>query len=341
MKAAIVNPYLDTMGGGEKYTLSFAKVLKDNGYDVFVQWNEKNILKRLEKRFNLDLNGIQVIKNVSRGDGYDICFWVSDGSIPLLKAGNNILHFQVPFKNVGGDSLFNKMKLFRINKIVCNSNFTRKVIDKEYGVSSTVIYPPVSVKEIVPKKKLKKILYVGRFSILKQNKNQDFLIKVFKKLSKKILVGWRFSLVGGVEVGVGNYINKLEKLSKGLNVNINKSPDFKVLVKEYGESRIFWSAAGFGVDDEKNPESMEHFGITLVEAMSAGCVPIVYNGGGYREIIKHKENGFLWEKESDLVKYTELVISDKSILDTVSKNAIKSAQKYSYDEFQKKVLEIC
>ena len=134
MRAAIYNPYLDTLGGGERYSMAFATVLAKKGYRVDVEWKSKAIKGKLEERFGLKLEGINIVKDVKRGDGYDICFWVSDGSIPLLRARKNFLHFQFPFQNVNGKTLLNKMKLFRINKFICNSFFTKGYIDKEYGV---------------------------------------------------------------------------------------------------------------------------------------------------------------------------------------------------------------
>ena len=165
MKAAIYNPYLDTLGGGERYTLTFAKVLSDNGWEVDLEWKDTGIKKSLEDRFGMDLTLINIVKDVKRGDGYDLCFWVSDGSIPALKARRNILHFQVPFQNLNGRSLLNKMKLFRVDKIICNSEFTRKVIDAEYGVESVVVYPPVDVEHIKSKRKENLILFSMYFLV--------------------------------------------------------------------------------------------------------------------------------------------------------------------------------
>src|SRR3989344_233683 len=140
MKAAIYNPYLDTLGGGERYTVGVIQSFIAKGYKVYVEWQDKAIIEKLEKRFGVSLNGTSVVDNIERGDGYDLCFWISDGSIPTLKARKNILHFQVPFHHTGGNNLLNKMKLFRVDKIVCNSQFTKKFIDREYGVESIVIY---------------------------------------------------------------------------------------------------------------------------------------------------------------------------------------------------------
>jgi len=151
-KAAVINPYLDTLGGGERYSLAFVDALSQNGDQVDVQWKNGKIKNLLEERFGKKLNeNISFVSDARRGDGYDICFWVSDGSIPTLRARKNFLHFQVPFHNLGGNSLLNKMKLFRIGNIICNSDFTKKVIDREYGVESNVLYPPVPASSIKSK----------------------------------------------------------------------------------------------------------------------------------------------------------------------------------------------
>ena len=87
------------------------------------------------------------------------------------------------------------------------------------------------------------------------------------------------------------YVDRLNKKAKGFNVFIHPNLPFKDLKKMYGQSSIYWHAAGYG---ETDPTKMEHFGITTVEAMAGGCVPIVINLGGQKEIVKQTENGYLW-----------------------------------------------
>ncbi len=340
MRAAIFNPYLDTLGGGERYSLSFAKVLADTGHEIDVQWEDSNIKKRLERRFGMKLTDINIVPDVKRGDGYDLCFWVSDGSIPTLRARKNFLHFQVPFHRVGGNSLLNKMKLFRIDKIICNSLFTKKFIDQEYGVESIVIYPPVDIEHIRPKRKENLILSVGRFSQLKQSKNQDILVKAFKKMVDKGLVGWRLVVAGGVEVGVGDFLDKLEKVSEGYPIEITESPDFRTLKELYGKARIFWSASGFGENEEKNPEKVEHFGISVVEGMSAGAVPVVFAAGGHREIIKDSANGFVWARVSEMILKTKSLIDDPKTLRKMALSARRDSEAFSLARFEKEVRQL-
>lgn len=340
MRAAIHNPYLDTLGGGERYTLLAALSFQKLGYRVDIEWPDESIREHLEKRFGMDLAEINFVKDINRGDGYDLCFWVSDGSVPNLLARKNLLHFQVPFQNVEGKTLINKMKLFRINEIICNSYFTKRFIDTEYGVESIVIYPPVDVEKIKVKKKENLIIYVGRFSELVQSKNQDVLITAFKKIYDAGFRDWKLILAGGVEIGVGNFLKRLKKLKEGYPIEILESPDFNQLKDIYGRARIFWSAVGYGVNDLKNPEKVEHFGISLVESMAAGAVPIVYKAGGYKEIVKEGENGFFWERPSQLIALSKKIIENKKMERELSLKSRETSQVFSNERFQEQISKV-
>jgi glycosyltransferase involved in cell wall biosynthesis len=340
MKATIYNPYLDTLGGGERYTMAVASALTENGWEVDIEWKDQEIKKSLEERFGINLAQINFIPDIKRGENYDLCFWVSDGSIPTLRSRKNILHFQVPFHGVNGKSLLNKMKLFRIGKIICNSNFTKKVIDQEYGVDSLVIYPPVDTKKIKSKRKENIILTIGRFSQLKQAKRQDILIEAFKKLYDAGYTDWSFVLAGGVEVGADEYVKELGKKVGKYPITIIKSPPYTDLINLYGRAKIFWSAAGYGINEQKEPEKTEHFGISAVEAMAAGAIPLLFEAGGHKEIINDGKNGFLWNKVSELIAKSKKVINNHSIWASISESAKLSSQQYGYEKFKKEMSQI-
>jgi glycosyltransferase involved in cell wall biosynthesis len=336
MKAAIFDPYLDTLGGGERYCMAFAEVLVKKGWEVDVEWKEASIKEEFKKRFGSDLTGINFVNDVKKGSGYDLCFWVSDGSIPLLHSRKNILLFQIPFHDVDGRTLFNKMKLFRINYSICYSKFVKKIIDKEYGIESRVICPPVETLKIKPKRKENIIAYVGRFSQLKQSKGQDFLIKAFKKFEKEY-PDWKLILAGGSEVGAGDYINKLKKDSENHNIEIIESPDFNTLLSIYDKAKIFWCAAGFGVNEKINPEKTEHFGMTTVEAMAGGAVPLVFGAGGQKEIVEDGINGFHWSSTNELLNKTAALIKNKGSLRVFSAKARQRSAVFGYEIFEKEI----
>ncbi len=341
MKAAIYNPYLDTLGGGEKYTITFTKVLAEAGYDVDIEWSNKDILDKLSNRFGLKIpKNIKVADCINRGENYDLCFWVSDGSVPTLRSYKNFIHFQVPFKNVNGKSLLNKMKLFRVNKIICNSSFTKEVIDAEFGVNSEVLYPPIDTSSFKSKRKENIIIYVGRFSNLLQSKGQEILIQEFKKLYDGGLKNWCLILAGGSEVGSDKIISLLNDLKDGYPIEIVKSPTFDYLKSLYGKAKIFWSTSGFGVDPKTEPQKVEHFGMTVVEAMSAGAVPIIVGIGGHKEIIDDEINGYLWQNIDELDEITKRIINTKGLISKVSAKASISSKKFDYEQFKKQVLQI-
>lgn len=340
MHAAIYNPYLDTGGGGERYMLTFANTLKKAGWQVDLEWKDAKILPWLEERLGLHLKGVNVVSDIGKGKGYDLIFWLSDGSIPLLFANRNFLHFQTPFHNVGGKSLFNKLKFARINKIICNSGFTKNVIDREYGINSTVLYPPVNITTDKNEKKENMILFVGRYSQLQQAKGQDVLVDTFINMCKKGLSGWKLVLIGGSNVGVGNYVKNLKNKAKGFPIQILENLPYKSVVDYYARAKLFWSASGFGVDEEVAPEKVEHFGITVVEAMAARCVPLVLAKGGHKEIIKNQTDGVLWNTTEELIFQTLALSEDERRREEIGKKASEKAEKFSEDQFESKILQL-
>ena len=58
----------------------------------------------------------------------------------------------------------------------------------------------------------------------------------------------------------------LHPASETNNVYIHENCPFEELIKLYEKAKIFWHGAGFGENENLNPEKMEHFGITTVSA---------------------------------------------------------------------------
>jgi glycosyltransferase involved in cell wall biosynthesis len=344
MKAGIYNPYLDTLGGGERYCLTLAEWLIENNWKVDIFWKDKLIKGKVKERFNFDLEKVNfvpreksLLKRFNKERLYDLLFFFSDGSVPLMFAKKNILHFQIPFTNIGGRKWLNKIKLKKINFIVCNSFFTKKFIDQEFGINSLVVYPPVDVEQFKPKAKENIILAVGRFSQLMQAKRQDVLIHEFKRMAKtnisEYLKGWRLVLAGGTDVGGKEYFNKLKKEAEGCPIEFLENPSFNTLRDLYGRAKIFWSASGFGIDEEREPERVEHFGISTVEAMATGCVPLIVNKGGHKEIIEDKISGFLWNDETELLGTTLQLIKEENFRKEMAARAIERSKIFSKNKF--------
>lgn len=354
MKIGLFDPYLDTLGGGERYTLTLAAYLLSQNHQVEIFWSDQSIIKNAQNRFNLKLSEVKInselytlftyrqklFEKFIKTRSYDVIFHLSDGSLPFLFAKKNIVHFQVPFQKVNGRSLSNKIKLQLIHHLVCNSKFTKTFIDQEFGVNSQVIYPPIDIKEFSGAAKKNLILSVGRFDPSLHSKKQEIMIEVFRQMLNKGLTGWELVLIGGLLPDQNEYFNQLKQISQGLPITLLPNLAFSTLKKFYSQAKIYWHAAGYGVDENLHPEKVEHFGITTIEAMAAGCVPLVCQKGGQKEIVDHSLNGFLWTEKEDLVKYTQAIIKNDFLRKKISSEAIKKSQEFSQEKFCQKFQQL-
>lgn len=352
-RAGIFDPYLDTVGGGERYAMTIAEALLKKGWKVDVFWQDEKTKDTLIKKFALDIERVNFVFYSPRVNNiykrwkfernYDLLFYFSDGSIPFMFGKKNLLHFQVPFHNVDGKKISNRLKMKLIGNFVCNSLFTKNIVEKEYGITGDVWYPPISVQEFIPApKKGNNILAVGRFEKSLTEKRQDILIETFKKMVKKGLSDWKLTVAGGCSTNEdkNEIINDLRDRAKGFPIEIKVNLPFSELKDLYAKSKIFWHAAGFGIDEEKFPEKTEHFGMTTVEAMAAGCVPIVINKGGQKEIVENNKNGFLWETEGELVDFTFKIIENVRMREAMSKEAVKRSRDFSKEKFYEKIYNL-
>jgi glycosyltransferase involved in cell wall biosynthesis len=353
MKIGIYSPYLDTVGGGEKYILTIAEFLSQKDeVDVFLDdhlnsLSIEEIKQRIKSLHQLDLGKVNFIeapfgKNSSAYQRaiflkkYDYLFYLTDGSVFYSTAKKSFIHFQSPIKNTVEIGIKSKIKLSSWQLAIYNSNFTKEIVEQSWPFKGVVLYPPVQVNDFKPLKKKKQIISVGRFFGFLKDKKHSLLIDSFKSLSME-LKDWTLCLVGGAGAGDLEYIKSLKKQAQGFNIEFFVNLPFEKLKIIYGETAIYWHAAGFG---ENDPTRMEHFGITTVEGMSAGCVPIVVNLGGQKEIVQEGENGLLWNDLDELKSKTLLIAKDKALQEKLAKGAIVRSKMFSKEKFCQQVAQL-
>lgn len=238
----------------------------------------------------------------------------------------------------GGPTLTNLSDIKSYQKILCNSSFSQTWIKKYWGLESDVIYAPVSIKDFSPSpQKTKSIIHIGRFFVGGHSKKQLEIVRAFKQLYDQD-PSWELNLVGRVygEKIHFEYLGKVQKEAEGYPVNFHIDAKFSELKKLLTKSRFYWHATGFEEDETEFPIRMEHFGITTVEAMASGCVPIVINKGGQPEIVT-EEAGLKWNTLDELVNQTLKVISDPKLETRLRAGAIKRSKQFSKKEFKKRV----
>lgn len=354
MKIALFDPYLDTMSGGEKYMLTIAQCLSKE-HEVTILWpdaQKDEIIMKAKKRFAIDLSSfpfdalfdpqIGTVERYKKSKAYDRIIFLSDGSIPIVGCPL-IIHLQSPMEWVKGRTLFNRLKLSRVKNVIVNSEYTKSYIDRTFGVKSVVIYPPVYLQRSYDEsKKTKSILNVGRFGINHAGssfKKQDILAKAFSVLSLS-RSDWRLIFVMTVLDADISAFEEFKNTYKHLAIDFILNPSNEVLWDTYSSASIYWHASGFGEDLEKHPDRAEHFGISTVEAMGMGAVPVVVNSGGQKEIVKEGVTGLLWNTEDELITKTLKIIDDPTLRGELASNAVVRSKDFTVDRFDQDLKRI-
>src|SRR5208283_3857699 len=132
------------------------------------------------------------------------------------------------------------------------------------------------------------------------------LIRAFTALVRDEGLQAELHLVGSVHPGHEHcaYYESLVETAAGLPIHFHANCGPDDLAELYRTSRVYWHATGFGADLQNHPEKAEHFGISVLEAMSAGCVPVVFAAGGPAEVVRDSETGFLFSSEYKLCART-------------------------------------
>jgi len=149
-----------------------------------------------------------------------------------------------------------------------------------------------------------KIISVGR---LVSQKNYQYLINEFSNSEYAIDI-----------VGTGPESEKLINQAKKSNTKVNflGNLDNENLLKLLNEYKYFISTSLF----EGNPKA-------TLEAMSSGCIVFAVNIPNNSEIIRHEENGILYQtKEGRLLSIFEQVSNNDDLSNKLSKNAFRDSK---------------
>jgi glycosyltransferase involved in cell wall biosynthesis len=175
--------------------------------------------------------------------------------------------------------------MLRSSTVISNSEFSRRVISKAFGIDSIVLSPPVDV-DLFRKAALfssrssnrkDAILVISRFHPTKKIENAIRLAKLLKQYK----VGNEMKIVGNIPPRRYSYYFYLKHLVDHYDlrdyVTFEVNVSFSRLLNLMRESKVYF-----------HPLLGEPFGISTVEAMSAGLIPVVPNIGGHTEFVPLK-----------------------------------------------------
>ncbi|MCS7249108.1 MAG: glycosyltransferase [Anaerolineales bacterium] len=237
---------------------------------------------------------------------------------------------------------FKKSRFLRsYHLFLANSNYTQRWIDNYWRVNSFVLYPPIG--EIAGSPTLAKenlIVSVGRFFSGNHSKKQDILIKAFIEMYEKGWArGWELALIGRKHTDKESqtFLQSLYSLSHGYPIRILHDLRKDELVLYLKKAKIYWHATGYGENLKLAPEKFEHFGLSTIEAMQYGVVPVVYNAGGQPEIVKHGTNGFVYTTIEELIQLTKSLMQSNSLWARYSQAARDSTRNFREEVIERQL----
>ena len=209
-----------------------------------------------------------------------------------------------------------------INNICTSQNTQTQLLNISCGT------PEVKNNTSRDSQEMFKVIYAGRLVV--QQKQILKLTKAFCDASK-VNSNLEFSIYGNgdKEQSISALINH-ERASK--NVKLFKALPPKEIINKIQEHHVFTLMSDY-----------EGMPIALMEAMACGVVPICLNEeSGINEIIEHGVNGFIVKNRGeDYQDKLQLLVNDRSLWETMSKNAIATIQqKYSSKITHKKWFEL-
>ena len=339
IQIGLYSPYFGTTwGGGEKYLARTARCLADALPNDGIEIASPVPVQRadLEASLGVSLDGIRTLSTNHRvtpihtflnGVGplrplrnlvvgnqaerlsarYDLFVGMSYAVSVASKAPESLMLCQFPHRE-------GKTAASGYRTIVCASEYVRGWIERWWGRNALVVPPPIHIPTDAPPLdgKANMILSVGRFFQGGHTKRQDMLVTAFRRLCEDGLKGWELHLAGGThdQGPHRGYYDSVVALGAGYPVVLHPNCPPNILQELYGSAAIYWHGAGYGSDPETHPEAMEHFGMTTVEAMAQGAVPVVFDAGGQTEIVTDGVDGQLFSTIEQLRDLTVDLIEE-------------------------------
>jgi len=132
-------------------------------------------------------------------------------------------------------------------------------------------------------------------------------------------------------VGDGSQKQELQRMARSLGVDVEflgrvSNEDLPSLYQEAG---VFLTTS-----------YSEGFGLTLLEAMAAGCAVVASDIPTHRDIIDDGHNGLVYRSNSDLAVKLESLLSNPDATKRIGKAGMETAKMFSWDSVAQKVLRV-
>ena len=301
-RVGIFNLYWNTLGGGEAHAMLFACYLSQSFQVELISVDDFDI-DFIGEYFDVDPSKLvkRLIKELTRSVTAEYDLFINSTFMNECPSDAKSSIYIVSFPSRAPSIEFLQSYTF-----FANSDYTRGWIDRYWGrnIEVTTLKPCISPKIFIaaaqPLQKERILLSVGRFFRSGHSKNQVVIADCFRNVCAffEWARAWKLVFIG--TVNDSDYLDEVRASLIGTNYEIITNASFEYLCYSYRRAAVYVHAAGFGNDPEIEPANFEHFGMTVAEAAASGCLPLVYDAAGPKEIVNMLEFGYLFSSRDEL-----------------------------------------
>lgn len=351
MNIGIIHPYFDIRGGAEATSISLIDALKKSNHHITLytvsppelseskNFHVAKISKNIFPLFSAYQRAREIEKLFKISSDQDLLLIMSGGlTLQNTKVKRVLLYCNSTFvvdkkfstkSTEGLKGQYQKILQKKIKKsfsclaeptvqLISNSEYTKNEIKKQFGKDSIVVYPPVKINpfsKFYETPKEKKVVTVSRFS---PEKNLEFTVEVMK------LTNIKYELIGEArrKKQIEMYNKLKEKSSKNITLYSNIKPN--EIQNIVSTSKVYFHP------------SEETFGIVVVEAIAAGCIPIVPNNSAHKETVPFSELRYN-DKDDALRKINNAIMGN---YDSLKSKLFQHIKQFSEESFQNRMIDI-
>jgi len=376
MKAIVIHCSFNTLGGAEQYSFDVIRVLASLGFNTRVYTLGMNspigqlmlpdrvrfvLVKPLLKTggiYDLVFNTYSLSKALRLEDSdADIVVNTKANEAPL-EAHVCVVHYPLGFAlhywnrvplGAGVDpkyvnSLFWKLYiqpfrewfyrlsvrgLRRCRAIVVNSKWTANLLEELSGLRSVVIYPPIDLRYFKPRVSVAKEDIVVTVSRFDPSKNLEATLYIAKCIPHA-----KFVVIGRVSDRISYaYYRRIKKLRGRLKLdNLYLLPNLSEDVKK---SILLRAKIYF------HPTIGEHFGISVLEALASGAIPVVSKfSGSCVDVVESTRYGYCYSSYAEASEIIESLLSKRGIEAPSTEELSKALSTFSFKEFSKRFTRV-